>query len=395
MYAAGAWKNAIIVAASIFISQGVWAEEQGLPLHGFADVGAGSNSSDTPVNQQAQNFLTGTVDLYLTPDFGNRITSLLEIAFEPDLNVGTVGVDVERIQMGYSFNDYFNVTLGRMHTPYGYWNTAYHHGAQLQTSIYRPRFLDFEDKGGILPAHTVGFMAYGSTKLGDALRLNYDLYTGNGSHFADQNGPDRLDPGLTHDDDKALMVGGRLALRVTEGALEGLTIGGHALKMRSSYGGGVTTFDPTAGTYTPSTAIPGFSVDVMMSGGYLVYEGDRLEFFSEFYQFSDKDPNVANAPTKNSNATYAQIGYAVTSTLKPYYRWEEVNLDLTDKYFSTPEPISYHRNVVGIRYDVDPKAALKLEYLATKNSDKTNPVGGSYRKAASYEIYQLQYAIRF
>jgi hypothetical protein len=32
----------------------------------------------------------------------------------------------------------FQQWAGRFHSPYGYWNTAFHHGAQLQTSLLRP-----------------------------------------------------------------------------------------------------------------------------------------------------------------------------------------------------------------------------------------------------------------
>ena len=73
---------------------------------------------------------------------------------------------MERAQLGYSFSDALTFWVGRFHTPYGYWNTAFHHGAQIQTSVTRPLFIDFEDKGGILRAHSLGLLAHGRVPAG-------------------------------------------------------------------------------------------------------------------------------------------------------------------------------------------------------------------------------------
>ena len=43
-------------------------------------------------------------------------------------------IELERLIIRYDLNDYFKVSFGRYHTPINYWNTAYHHGAWLQTS---------------------------------------------------------------------------------------------------------------------------------------------------------------------------------------------------------------------------------------------------------------------
>lgn len=46
--------------------------------------------------------------------------------------------EVERVIIRYDLNDYFRVSFGRYHTLINYWNTAFHHGEWLQTSISRP-----------------------------------------------------------------------------------------------------------------------------------------------------------------------------------------------------------------------------------------------------------------
>ena len=51
--------------------------------------------------------------------------------------------EVERLIIRYDLNDYFKVSFGRYHTPVNYWNTAFHHGQWLQTTISRPEMTQF------------------------------------------------------------------------------------------------------------------------------------------------------------------------------------------------------------------------------------------------------------
>jgi len=72
--------------------------------------------------------------------------------------------ELERLQLGWQGGDETIGWIGRFHVPSNYWNTVYHHGQYLQTSITRPFINEFEDAGGVLPTHSTGFMletAYG------------------------------------------------------------------------------------------------------------------------------------------------------------------------------------------------------------------------------------------
>src|SRR6266853_6992272 len=155
-------------------SAGQHAEDIGMPMHGFADVGVGNHNAEFPKYQGAD---IAELDFFLTPRLGSRTRALFELNFEVGED-GSVGVDLERAQIGYQFSDSATVWLGRFHTPYGYYNTAFHHGQQIATSLRRPRFIEFEDHGGIMPAHTVGAWLTGSERLGDE-KLTYDLFNGN------------------------------------------------------------------------------------------------------------------------------------------------------------------------------------------------------------------------
>src|SRR5260370_3260127 len=69
-------------------------------------------------------------------------------------------VDVERLLIRYDYNDYFKLSFGRYHTPINYWNTAFHHGLWLQTTIARPEMIRFG--GRFQPVHFVGMLAEGN-----------------------------------------------------------------------------------------------------------------------------------------------------------------------------------------------------------------------------------------
>jgi hypothetical protein len=56
----------------------------------------------------------------------------------------------------YDFSDQFKISAGRFHTPIGYWNTAFHHGSWLQTSVARPEMIKFGSR--FIPTHFVGLI---------------------------------------------------------------------------------------------------------------------------------------------------------------------------------------------------------------------------------------------
>jgi hypothetical protein len=69
------------------------------------------------------------------------------------------------------------VSFGRYHTPINWWNTAFHHGQWLQTTISRPEIMQFG--GRFIPVHFVGALVEGGVPAG-GLNLNYQAGIGNG-----------------------------------------------------------------------------------------------------------------------------------------------------------------------------------------------------------------------
>lgn len=343
--------------------------DDGLPIHGFADVGLLRSTENNSSFTGRKGAYLGTMSLYMTPQFTDRVKSLIELAFEADEN-GNLATDLERLQLGYSYSDAATAWLGRFHTPYGYWNTAFHHGAQIQTSLMRPRFLDFEDKGGILPAHTTGGWLTGKLRTGSGL-VGYDLYAGNAPQITNAGGGTG---------NLNMRMSGSTSYRTASGfnawfeprAVEGLRLGLHGM-----YAGGVIDDTPAANR-----------TRLRISGAYAVYQPEQWEVMGEYYRFRNQDI-TGNTGSHSSWAGYAQVGYNFAQWT-PYTRIERTKLDQADNYFSVQESgRSYRRAVIGLRYDLDPKAVIKVELNSTRKEDLAAGAIDNYREL------RMQYAIRF
>lgn len=343
--------------------------DDGLPIHGFADMGVRRSAEDNPVfGKGKKGFNVGSMDLYLSPNLGGNVKSLIELNFEVD-QAGAVGTDLERLQGGYAFSDALTAWIGRFHTPYGYWNTAFHHGAQIQTSVLRPRFLDFEDKGGILPAHSTGAWATGTFNT-DSARFGYDAYVANAQQI---NKDGVLDMKMAGGSSHGTSTG--FNAWFSPKGLSALRLGLHGLR------GTIETVDATPAV-TAQTRLN-------MFGGYGAYIDDNWELLGEYYRFDNDDISGGSGKHKSS-AWYTQAGYNV-GQWTPFVRAEKTSLDQADKYFANQvSGRSYDRLSFGLRYELNPKTALKLELNRTKKRD----LGVGVPDNSFSEAY-AQFAVRF
>jgi hypothetical protein len=68
-------------------------------------------------------------------------------------------------------------------------------------------------------------------------------------------------------------------------------------------------------------------------------------------------------------------------------RYERADLDQDDRFFAAQSfGASYHREALGLRFDLDISSALKLELANTHITDRTRD---------EYQEALMQYAVRF
>ncbi len=324
-------------------------------LRGFADVGWHGASGGV------KGFTDGSLSFYLAPRLSDSVKSLIEFIFERDSS-GNLTTDVERLQIGYSFDNGATAWFGRFHTPLGYWNAAYHHGQQLQLSVLRPQFVDFEDHGGILPVHTVGVLGTGALSAAGG-RVTYDLYVGNSPSIRDNtlnpNDIGRVEPGSALGFNLGYLFGGNAS---------GWKIGTHG------YRGDVR-----------DDASPSNRTRLNIFGAYTALDSPQWEVVAEYYRFNNQDLSGAGGHYR-SWAGFAQAGRRFDLWV-PYARIERAALDQQDNYFAMQTSgRAYRRQALGLRYDLTPDAALKAEFDRTTREDSPS---------VSFNQLLMQWAIRF
>src|SRR2546425_3109083 len=310
-----------------------------LQVRGFADI----DFSATDQKGTTSGFNLGQLDLHLASPLSRKISYFGEMTFNAHANGYTV--EVERSIIRYDYNDYFKISFGRYHTPIGYWNTAYHHGAWLQTTIDRPELVKVG--GAFIPVHFVGFLAEGHIPSGGA-GLSYSVGVGNG------RGEIISRPGDAGDiNDNRAWVANVFA---RPAKIYGLQFGASVYRDKITLAGGRDFRE-------------------WITSAHLVWTRGAPEFLAEFANVNHSQ--VLTNLTSNSQAFYVQMGYRlpwIEKTLKPYYRFEYIHTPQSEVVFGNLDLVE---SIVGLRYDISSYAAFKSEYRrASRNVLETPTFNG-------------------
>ncbi|MGH9716587.1 MAG: hypothetical protein ACRD4R_07660 [Candidatus Acidiferrales bacterium] len=334
-----------------------------LIIQGFADVdfSAQDHEADrvglatgfTPPGTSS-GFDLGQFVLHFSGGLSPRVSYFAEISW----TAGPTGytTTVERSIVRYTYNDYFSVSFGRYHTPIIYWNTAYHHGLWLQTTITRPELIQFG--GRLIPVHFVGALAQGVIPGTGSLNLHYDVGIGNG-RGADISLPSDAGP-----------VNNNRAWLATVYAEPDW-----AYKWR--FGGSV--YHDKIG---PANDIPGYYGEWIESAR-LIDTSETPEILAEAANIHHS--LVGGTATWNSQAWYAQIAYRIhEGRWKPYYRFEYIHVPKGDPVFNPPsDPVpSLAGSVIGTRFDFSSYAALKMEYRISRRAAGEPHIQGLFSQIA-------------
>lgn len=302
-----------------------------LGFHGFADLNYRFNNRPGEKNT----FTLGQFDLFLTSQIAENISILNEVVVEAGGENG-FGLELERLLFQWKLSDALKLDFGRYHTAVGYYNTAYHHGTWFQTATGRPAFLDFEDGGGIIPAHNVGVSVHGELPVAK-LGLNYFVEIGNGRAYQP--------PGTESN----------LVLNVRDdNSYKSINL---ALTARPDWAPG---WQAGIGVYHDTlTPVGQPRTDELMLHSHLVYHGGPYEFLSEGYLIRHAP---VGGPARSSAAGFMQ-GAVKFGDFTPYARVSFLNAHRQDEVYSLLGISGRHyAPAIGVRYDVSPFAAFKLQY---------------------------------
>jgi len=325
-----------------------------LKISGFADVdfaattahAATTGFSAQSLLQSHSGFQEGQFILHMSSALSQKVSVFGELSFTARADAGTgttpapgFNPEVERLIIRYDANDRFKLSFGRYHTPINYWNTAFHHGQWLQTTISRPEMTQFG--GSFIPVHFVGTLVEGEVPAG-GLNLNYNVGLGNGrgqvisrpGDFGDVN------------NNRAWLINSF----IKPNKAYGLRVGGSVYR---------DSLNPLTGP----------AAREWIEAAHIVWDKETPEFIAEFANVSHRFAGTNS--TANSQGLYGQVAYRLPwaqKTLKPYYRFDYIHVPRGDAVFRSVVP-TFHSSTAGLRYDITNFAAFKLEYRDYRRRD--------------------------
>ena len=315
--------------ASIAVARETEEHYPSLQIRGFGDVDFSASDQKGSIS----GFNLGQFVLHFASPLSRKVTYFGEVSFTAQPS--NYDVQVERSIIRYDYNDYFKISFGKYHTPIGYWNTAFHHGAWLQTTISRPQMVQFG--GTFIPVHFVGLSAEGNIPSG-GLGLGYNVGIGNGRSSILSKAGDNGDI----NDNRAWVA----TVFARPARFYGLQFGASVYRDKLT---------PKAGQ----------NFDETIASAHVVWTKEHPEFLSEFADVHHRD--VLTGRTFNSQAFYVQLAYRFPwqeNKWKPYYRFEYIHKPESDPLFSVVSDLV--GSTVGVRYDITNYAAFKGEYRSSR-----------------------------
>ena len=233
--------------------------------------------------------------------------------------------EVERLMVRYDFSDHYRLSAGRYHTPMGYWNSAFHHGSWLQTTVGRPETVKFGSN--VIPIHFVGALLEGNILDSN---FGYQVAVGNGrseeindpGDFGDSNGS------------RAWILGGNY--RTVNQLEAGISL----------------YFDEVEPEFGPD-------IDERIYTGYVALKNETPEVIVEVTH-AEHDSSGGDG---GASSIYGQVAYRLSGkaeNFKPYLRVEHLDVDDDDPLLG-PLDLDYDGYIIGARWDFSPYAALKAE----------------------------------
>lgn len=329
-----------------------------LRISGFSDVNFFAQNEAAP-GASHSGFRDGQFVLHFASQLAPRLSAFAETTLTLQSGHGSTA-NVERLIIRYALSDALKFTMGRYHTPVNWWNTAYHHGLWLQTTIGRPEMIKFG--GAFLPVHFLGAMAEGVIPVGP-LQFDYQLGIGNG-RAADAH--DTAGGKGDDDNNRALVA----SINVRHDGFYRLNIGASAYRDKLSI-------------QLPSEDRIREEITAM----HVAWTDERPELIVE--AASVRHESESTGQTWEHTAMYAQLGWRLPwheGRWKPYLRYESINPKGGDPVFlhNGTEPLVLNQDIemIGLRHEFADFAALKLELRRQQQRQPKRDVEGVHVQIA-------------
>lgn len=312
-------------------------------LNFFGDV----NAMATSAVGTHPSFSLGAQDFLVTGRLDEHFVATSEFAIEFGEN-NEPGVDLERLHVGY-YGEHFFVRAGRVHTELGYWNNAYHHGKWLSPSIDRPRWVAFEDDGGLLPIHTIGVGGGAIADIADG-KLKWTVSIANGRGRIVDDIRNKYD----------YQLGKMFHSQVEYIASSDWRFGVSAL---------YDTIPARGADVRP--ALPDTDIREYIVGAHVAYPSYPAIGIAEGYLIEHRVPGRSFT----TFGGFVLVGYAF-NPITPYLRVQAIVARGGDDPFFNPDPANAERldileGVAGVRVDLTSWTAVRAEYRATETGTAT------------------------
>ena len=298
---------------------------------------------------------------------GDRFRFLGEFLWSSD------EAEFERLQAGLRVGDQTFVWGGRFHAPAKFWNSEYHHGQFLQTSITRPSLEEWEHDGGSQPAHIMGLLLESEHLRGDESAVAVAASAG-------------LAPVFEHGELHAHEIFEGIS---DHGLSLNLRIGYRPQYLESTQFGIVAAWNEINAEpeLVPAPGQPE-SIDQASLGVFGDWHRENLRLLASLVYF-DNELDLTTGKVDDSYVLgYAQLEYQANDIVTVFGRLEG-GIDQDDSvYLGLLETFITERYMLGARWDVAKYHSLTFEIADTTRGAEP---GGS----RDYNEYRLQWSAVF
>jgi hypothetical protein len=280
-------------------------------------------------------------DVFITETVG-KLGFAAELVFESD-NRGAFGVDADRLEVTYRYNDLLHVRAGRIRSALGYYGDAYQNGKFFMLAAAPPTMYEVPRANGVLPTHAIGLHLDGTLAMaGDTGAIRYDAEVLNGR-------ADTVDEIPTfHDHNAAKAVNLRLRY-IGAGNLDGLVVGANLYLDQIPH----VSDNPNPGQHEVIVAAHAAFID----GAYhFIAEGAVINHHED----------IAGT-VHRTYAFFGEAGYAV-GAVTPFVRYEQTHFASNgDPFYADLAVLGSSREVdAGVKYAASENFAFKLQGSFTR-----------------------------